>query len=69
MRRTVFLLVLLGGLSLAVVGFLLAAPVFPAWNEADSNPRVPFAAGIFTLGIIVVFLAPVFYELIPDRQS
>ena len=69
MRRTVFLLVLLGGLVLAGAGFFLAAPVFPTWTEADSNPRVPFAAGMFALGIIVIFLAAAVYEVLPDAGS
>jgi hypothetical protein len=35
-------------------------------NESFSNPRVPFAAGIFVLGVMLVFVAAVVYELLPE---
>ncbi len=69
MRKTVFLLTLLGGLALAIVGFLLSAPLGPATSPAISNPRLPFAPTIFVLGVAVLFASAVVYELFPDKSG
>ena len=67
MRRTLTLLFVLGGFALqAITYFFLAAPLGLSVNEAFSNPRVPFAAGIFVLGVMLVFVAAVVYELLPE---
>jgi hypothetical protein len=50
----------------AVSYFLLAAPLGIPTSPAYSNPRVLFAPGLFILGVMVVFLAAVVYELLPD---
>ncbi len=68
MRKTIALLMVVGGFALqAITYFFLAAPVGTPVNEAFSNPRVPFAAGLFVLGVMFVFLAAVVYELLPER--
>lgn len=49
--------------------FFLTAPWgFPPSSEAFSNPRVPFAPGLFIIGAILVFLAAVVYEVLPVRR-
>ncbi len=70
MRRALAYLMIVAGLALMVVSYIyLAAPWgFPPSEERFSNPAVPFAPGIFVLGFLVVFLAAVVYELLPDRR-
>ena len=66
MRKTMFWLTLLAGLTLAIVGFVLAAPIGPAVDPAISNPRLPFAPTIFVLGILLLLSSAAVYELMPD---
>jgi len=68
MHRTLFLVTILFGLALAAIGLLLAPPVGPATTPAISNPRMPFAAGVFTLGVMIMFLSAVVYELVPSER-
>lgn len=66
MRKAMFLLTLLGGLALAVTGFMLSAPLGPTTSSVISDPKLPFAPALFVLGIILLFLSAVVYELFPD---
>ncbi|MFQ5811705.1 MAG: hypothetical protein ACE5I2_00710 [Anaerolineae bacterium] len=70
-RRTVTLAMLIGGVVLMVVSyFFLAAPWGLSPSSVDhSNPRVPFAPTIFILGVILVFLAAVVYEILPEEPE
>lgn len=57
-------------LIILVSFFYLAAPwADPPSSEDQSNPRVVFAPMLFILGLILLFLSPVVYELLPDEQS
>lgn len=68
MRKTLTALLVVGGFLLQGVSyFYLAAPLGVPTSEAFSNPRVPFAAGLFVLGVMLVFFAAVVYELLPER--
>ncbi len=51
------------GVGLMVVSYLFWTT--PACNTtvACSNPRVPFAAGIFVLGVLIAFSAGAFYSV------
>jgi hypothetical protein len=69
MRKVLFILTLLVGFALAVAGFVLAPPIGPTSSPAISNPHVPFAAGLFTIGIIVIFFSAVVYELYPSKRT
>lgn len=69
MRKKMFAITLVIGLALAVAGFFLSAPIGPTVSPVYSNPRMPFAPLVFTIGIIVVFLSPVVYELIPGSDK
>lgn len=70
MRMFWTLLLVIGGFALQGVSyFFLAAPLGIPTNEAFSNPRVPFAAGLFVLGVMLVFIAAVVYELLPGRRE
>lgn len=66
MRKTMFWLTLLAGLALAIIGFMLAAPIGPVADPATSQPGVPFAPTIFVLGILLLFSSAAVYELMPD---
>ncbi|MFN3973964.1 MAG: hypothetical protein ACK4K2_01620 [Dehalococcoidia bacterium] len=68
MRIALTVLTLVAGVVLAVVSyFFLAAPLGQPVHEGFSNPRVPFAAGLFVLGVMLTFLSAVVYELFPER--
>lgn len=70
MRRMLTLLLVVGGFALQTVSyFVLAAPLGVPTGEAFSNPRVPFAAAVFVLGVVMVFTAALVYELLPDEPS
>ena len=67
-RRTgLFVATLLAGLTLAVLGIVLSAPVGPTTEPVYSNPRVDFAPLIFVAGITFMFASAVVYEILPDR--
>ncbi len=63
-------------LVLVIVGFALqlmsyfkwAAPLGVPVSPAYSNPVVPFAALIFVLGVMLVFIAALVYELLPGDE-
>ncbi len=63
-------------LGLVIAGFVLqlmsyfkwAAPLGVPVSPAYSNPVVPFAALIFVLGVMLVFIAALVYELIPGDE-
>lgn len=71
MRTTIAILMVVGGFALQAVSyFLLAAPWgTPPSSPVFSNPRVPFAPGLFIIGVMIVFLAAVVYELLPEREA
>lgn len=66
MRKVMFLLTLLGGLALAIIGFMLSAPLGPTTSSVISDPKLPFAPTLFVVGIMLLFLSAVVYELFPD---
>ena len=63
-----WLMILVGFALQAYSYFYLAAPLGIPTSPAFSEPRVPFAPLFFILGVMLVFLAAVVYELIPDKQ-
>ncbi len=66
-RRNLFLLTLLAGVVLAVLGFFLSAPIGPTDGPVYSNPRMPFAPLVFVIGFVLMFGSAVVYELVRDR--
>ena len=63
-------LTILVGVLLAVVSyFFMAAPLGLATDESFSNPRVPFAATGFVIGVALVFISAVVYEGLPESDS
>ncbi len=59
----------IGGFTLQFIAyFFLAAPLGIPTSPAYADPRVPFAPLIFMFGVMLVFLAAVVYELLPDRE-
>lgn len=70
MRLLVSISTLVSGVALAVVSyFLMAAPLGIPTSERFSNPRVPLAPTFFILGVTLVFLSAVVYELFPERKQ
>ncbi|MFQ5854463.1 MAG: hypothetical protein ACE5LU_02300 [Anaerolineae bacterium] len=69
-RTTLAILMVIGGFALQAVSyFLLAAPLGTPTSPYYSNPRVPFAPTLFIVGVMLVFIAAVVYELLPERDS
>jgi uncharacterized BrkB/YihY/UPF0761 family membrane protein len=70
MRTVVTFLVLLLGITLMVISyFFLAAPLGPTAGPEYSNPRLIGAPALFILGVMLVFIAAVIYELLPERRG
>ena len=70
MRSILVWLMVIGGFALQALSyFSWAAPLGLATSEAFSNPRIPFAPLYFIVGVILVFLAAVVYELFPDKKQ
>ncbi len=70
MRVALTSLTLLAGAALLLISyFVLAAPAIggPPVTENFSNPQVPFAPLFFVIGVILMFVAPLVYELLPSR--
>ena len=63
------LMVIVGFVLQAVSYFLLAAPLGQPTSPLYSNPRLPFAPTLFIIGVMLVFLAAVVYELLPEREA
>lgn len=61
--------------AMAVTGFVLqavtylflATPIGKPTSVRFSNPRLPFAPALFILGVMLVFIAAIVYELLPER--
>lgn len=70
MRTGLVVLMLVVGFALQVVSFfwLSAPPLGVPTDPSFSDPRVPFAPVLFILGVMLVFLAAVVYELLPERS-
>lgn len=71
MRTAVTLMMIATGVVIMAVSYLyLAAPWgFPPDSVRFSNPLVPFAPAIFVIGFMVLFLAAVVYEILPEREN
>jgi hypothetical protein len=75
MRVLLARLTALAGVVLAVTSFVLALPVrlpgpataFGGWPMV-TRP-IPYLPAVFILGIMLIFLAAVVYELLPDRAE
>jgi hypothetical protein len=68
MRTWLTVVMVVAGFALQFVSyFLLAAPLGAPTSPIYSDPRLPFAPALFILGVMLVFLAAVVYELLPER--
>lgn len=69
-RKFLTLLLVVGGFALQVVSyFFLATPLGIPSSPIYSEPRMPFAPLLFIIGVMLVFLAAVVYELMPDKEE
>lgn len=68
MRTWLTVMTVVIGLALALISyFVFAAPLGTPTSETFSNPRVPFAATFFVLGVSLVVASAIVYELLPER--
>jgi Ni/Fe-hydrogenase subunit HybB-like protein len=59
----------IGGFALqGIAYFFLAAPLGVPTSPAYADPRVPFAPLIFIFGVMLVFMAAVVYEVLPEKE-
>lgn len=64
-----FHLIVIGFVVQAASYFLLATPWgFPPNGIDHSDPRLPFAPLLFLLGVVLVLLGALVYEILPERQ-
>lgn len=69
-RALIAIIMVVVGFALQAISYLyLAAPIGIPTGPEFSDPRVPFAAFFFIIGVVIVFLAAVVYELMPDREE
>lgn len=67
-RRFVAWSMILVGFGLQALAYLvLAAPLGTPKDVSYSEPRMPFAALVFIVGVGMVFSAAIVYEVLPDR--
>jgi hypothetical protein len=67
-RRFLVWGMVLVGFGLQAVAYLVfAAPLGTPTDVSHSEPRVPFAALLFIVGVGMVFSAAIVYEVLPDR--
>ena len=71
MRRLLLIHGLVIGFAIQAVSYFLMAARwgFPPTDVSYSNPKVPFAPVFFIVGIMVVFLGVLLYELLPEKKS
>lgn len=69
MRRFLTAGMILVGVVLMFLSYFFFAAPWGVETVANSNPRVPFAPGLFVLGVMLVFGSAVVYELLPDRDE
>ncbi len=62
-RNMLFVLTLLAGIVLAVLGFALSAPIGAPSSPDISNPRMDFAPLLFVVGVVLIFSSAVVYEV------
>lgn len=68
-RRLLVLGMILVGFALQGLAYLvLAAPLGRPTDVSYSEPRMPFAALLFIVGVGMVFASAIVYELLPDRR-
>jgi hypothetical protein len=69
MRTAIATIMVIGGFILQAVSYLfLAAPLGLSTSESFSNPRISYAPTLFIIGVMLVFLAAVVYELLPEKE-
>ncbi len=67
-RGVIAVAMAVAGFALQAVTYLfLATPIGKPSSVRFSNPRVPFAPALFILGVMLVFIAAIVYELLPER--
>jgi hypothetical protein len=62
-RTVLFVLTLIAGAVLSVLGVALSAPIGAPDGPGISDPRLDFAPMLFVLGVTLMFGSAVVYEL------
>jgi len=71
MRRILTILMIISGFAIQIISyFLFAAPWHVHTGPVVSTETMfPFAPLIFIIGVMLVFLSAVVYELLPDNYE
>jgi uncharacterized RDD family membrane protein YckC len=68
-RGATAILLIIVGIALAALSFLfLTAPLGIPTSEEFSNPRLQFSPLLFIIGVMLIFIAPVVYELKSEKE-
>ncbi|MCH7667714.1 MAG: hypothetical protein IIC71_00720 [Acidobacteria bacterium] len=60
--------IILVGAGLMVVSYFFWGAPACTTSVACSDPKVPFAAGFFVLGIVIAFSSGIFYSVYKGRE-
>lgn len=68
MRRIVTVLLIVAGLGLMAVSYFGLAAPWCATSVGCSDPRLPWAASLVVLGILIAISASIFYSVYRDDE-
>ena len=69
MRKILTFGFIIVGVVLMVVSYFFLTAGWGTSGEEFSNPSLQFSPLIFIIGVMLVFLSAVVYELVPDQQG
>ncbi len=70
MRRRVTLLMVFVGFLFQFLAYLfMTSPIGPVTGPEVSNPRLEFSPVIFIFGVMLVFVAAIVYEVMPEMSD
>lgn len=61
-------IIILVGIGLMVVSFFFLGTPNCNTSVACSDPKVPFAAGLFVLGIVIAYSSGIFYSVYKGQK-
>jgi hypothetical protein len=68
-RNVLTVLLIVVGFALQAVSYFGLAAPWVTSGVASGEPRVVGAPALFIAGVVLVFLAAVVYELLPERRG
>ncbi len=69
MRNVLTVLMVVVGFALQAISYFVLAAPWVTTGVPSGEPRVVGAPVLFIAGVVLVFLAAVVYELLPERRG